>query len=305
MMCITGDGNVWWWIFELDGKAAAETLVENFLRFQRSRNLLNMLPEIYESGIWKKYAGDIYKYAGRYGGIGRSSVEKRLKLEKHLENKPQLKAAIEKVGIHKVALMATIATPANEKMLADKALNMSKNALQTLSKELRGNDSIEPCQARPVKITIELDAEMTFLFLKFKKKFKNLNNKEVMKKLLEQADEKHPKKSLATDPKPANFITGDEKRYVPAAKKRVVVGDWKCQYPSCNKPYQQMHHTKRFSENKTHEGLVALCSDHHEFMHNGLIENEQAPRKYWHINPYKTPEHTDQIYRKNRAKFLD
>ena len=101
---------------------------------QLTYKLLNLLPEIYESGIWKKYAKDIYEYAGRYGGIGRSSVEKRLSLEKHLENKPQLKSAIEKVGIHKVALMATIVTPTNEKMLADKALNMSNSALQTLSK---------------------------------------------------------------------------------------------------------------------------------------------------------------------------
>ena len=286
---------------ELDGKASAKTLVTNFLRFQRSQNLLNMLPEIYESEIWKKYAKDIYEYAGRYGGIGRSSVEKRLKLEKHLENKPQLKAAIEKIGIHKVALMVTIATPTNEKMLADKALNMSKSALQTLSKELRGNDGIEPCQAKPIKITIELDEEMTFLFLKLKKKFKKLSNKETMLELLEQADQPHTKKSLAADSKPAKVITGDEKRYIPAQQKRTIIANGKCQYPNCNKPYQQLHHPDRYGETKNHKNLVALCSDHHEFMHNGLIENEQAPQTEWHVNVYKTPDKIDQLYREYRT----
>jgi len=181
---------------------------------------------------------------------------------------------------------------------------MSKSALQTLSKELRGNDGIEPCCAVPVKMVLELDEEMTFLFLKFKKKFKNLNDKEVMKKLLEQAEESYPKKSLATDFEPAKLITGDEKRYVPAAKKRTVVYDGKCQYPACNKPYQHLHHPNRYAESKNHEGLVALCKDHHEFMHNGLIENEQAPQRYWHINLYKMLDYTDHLYRKNRAKFL-
>ena len=133
-----------------------------------------ILPEIYASGIWKKYASDIYEYAGRYGGIGRSSVEKRLRLEKHLDGKPCLRAAIEKVGLGKVALVASLASSTNEKMFADKALHMSKSALQTLSKELRGKEGINPCHAKTEKIVLELDEEMTFLFLKFKEEISKI-----------------------------------------------------------------------------------------------------------------------------------
>ena len=84
---------------------------------------------------------------------------------------------IEKVGVNKVALMATLATPTADAMVADKVLNMNKSALQTLSKELRHkNDRIDsddknnrelflndinPCQAAPQTMTIELDGEMT------------------------------------------------------------------------------------------------------------------------------------------------
>jgi len=172
---------------------------------------------------------------------------------------------------------------------------MSKSALETLSKELRGKEGINPCQAKTEKIVLELDEEMTFLFLKFKKKFKNLNNKEVMKKLLEEADQ---------PAKPAKLIPGDEfakSRYIPAAIKRAVIKNGQCQYPNCNRPSDHLHHPERFVKVRNHKHLVALCKDHHEFMHNGLIENEQAPRKYWAINIYKTPEQIDRIYRVYRS----
>ena len=261
---------------------------------QLTYKLLNLLPEIYESGIWKKYASDIYEYAGRYGGIGRSSVEKRLKLEKHLEGKPCLKAAIEKVGIGKVALMATIAKPYNEKMFADKALNMSKSALQTLSKELRDNDGIEPCRAEPTKITLELDEEMTFQFLKFKKKLKSPSNKEVMRELLKQVETSIPGDGFVY----AN--SNNESRYVSAARKRQVIGIGKCSYPGCNKPYEQLHHPDRFSKVRNHKHLLSLCSDHHEFMHNGLIENEKNSQERWSINVYKSLVQEDFLYRQYR-----
>ena len=93
-------------------------------KYRLTNKMLLILPEIYASGIWKKYASDIYQYAGRYGGIGRSSVEKRLRLEKHLDGKPCLRAAIEKVGLGKVALFASLASSTNEKMFADKALHI-------------------------------------------------------------------------------------------------------------------------------------------------------------------------------------
>ena len=51
---------------------------------------------------------------------------------------------------------------------------MSKSALETLSKELRGKEGINPCQAKTEKIVLELDEEMTFLFLKFKEEISKI-----------------------------------------------------------------------------------------------------------------------------------
>ena len=52
---------------------------------------------------------------------------------------PRLREAVKEVGVHKVALFATLAIKENDAALADKVRNMSKPALQELSKELRGN----------------------------------------------------------------------------------------------------------------------------------------------------------------------
>jgi len=199
--------------------------------------------------LGKVITGDEIFELTRFGGIGGSTVRKRLNLEKYFEDKPHLKEAIGKVGVHKVALLA-----------------------KTLS--------------------IDLDEEMTFIFLKFKKKFKNLSNKEVMRKLLEQ---------INGPAQPVKLITGDEtpkSRYIPVALRRVTIGNGQCQYPNCNRPSDQIHHPERFAKVRNHKGLVALCKDHHEFMHNGLIENEA--HHDWAMNVHKKPDQIDLLYRKYR-----
>jgi len=97
--------------------------------------MLLILPEIYASGIWQKYAETIEQYAGRFGGIGGKVVRKRLNLEKHVEDKPHLKAAIAKVGVHKVAMVASITNDENEKNMVSLLKTMSKNAVQEMAKE--------------------------------------------------------------------------------------------------------------------------------------------------------------------------
>jgi len=332
-------------------------LHEEFVKLGREKShlmnkLLLILPEIYKSGIWKKYESDIYKYAGRFGGISKSAVEKRLKLEKHLEDKPQLRAAIAQVGVHKVALLATLATEKSEAAFADKALNMSKSALEMLSKELRNKQNIQSlnnnlfdtvgcesqgfretddirfCQAKPQTIKVELDEEMAFLFMKFKQNYKNLSNKEAMRELLKKVNEIDTKNMMASKGQAQaktsqqKSITGDENsggleeqsktttgdeaktkttsRYIPANQKRQVIGDGQCAYPSCNRPFENFHHPERYAKTKNHKTLIALCKQHHEFMHNGLIENETAKQQLWKVNLYKNIDHSDNMYRKYR-----
>ena len=118
-----------------------QNLHKQFVDLGRQKNriqyqLLQLLPRIYKEVIYKKYCKTIEGYAWRFAQISKAVVQKTLKLEKHLENKPCLKAAVGKVGIHKVALVANLATPETDKIFAEKIKNMSRDAVVELSKEL-------------------------------------------------------------------------------------------------------------------------------------------------------------------------
>ncbi len=187
------------------------------MRLKLKNKMLAILPEIYESGIWKKYAGSIEEYAGKYGDIAKTTVIKRLRLEENLKDKPCLKAAISKVGVHKVALVAKIATAETDSIMAENLFSMSKMAVQSLSKELRAGQNVESvpegfrqlafvdhgfvhhaplCKAVSIIKKIELDENSTFLFMKLKSKLgKNLSDKEFLAMMLEErAKEEFPQK---------------------------------------------------------------------------------------------------------------
>ena len=180
------------------------------MRHKLKNRMLAILPEIYKSGIWKKYAGSIEEYAGKFGDIAGTTVIKRLRLESNLDDLPCLKAAIEKVGVHKVAMVVKIATPETDHAFAESILNMSKVAVQSLSKELRtgrqerntdgcqqtsldecdfDRNCAQSCKAVAITKKIELDEESTFLFMKLKAKLgKNFSDKEFLKIILEERE---------------------------------------------------------------------------------------------------------------------
>ncbi|MEK7672443.1 MAG: hypothetical protein AAB373_01020 [Patescibacteria group bacterium] len=202
---------------QLGNRNSDKLLHRKFVKFGNDRRkltneLLVILPEIFARRIYKKYASSIEEYAAKFGGLTESVVRKRLRLEKHLEdNKPMLREAIRSEGINKVAIMASLVNQENEEAMVDKIRNMSKPALQELAKELRAKGRREECadgitmgmfekieivangtacQAVPAKLTIELDAEMTFMFLKIKKEVgKTMSNREVMTKILQIMNE--------------------------------------------------------------------------------------------------------------------
>lgn len=298
-----------------------KNLHKKFVELGRQRNkllneMLAILPEIHKSGIWKKHASSIVEYAGKFGGIPKSAVLKRLRLEKHLEDKPALKDAIRTAGVHKVDMIARLATPKTDTAFADKVNNMSKIAVETLSKELRGHNNTLlgelplPCKAVPVRIKLELDEKMSFLFMKLKAKW-GVGNMEVMKLLIdgavasEFAEKIVSLKAMRTQTaKKVKLVTGDKiarsasprksenvkrarvfsgsdvkpSRYINAYQKRAVLSrtGGKCAYNNCNKPAEHFHHTDRFMHSKNHQSLKPLCKAHHEFSHNGLIANENC-----------------------------
>jgi len=175
-------------------------LHKQFVKLGRQRNqltyqLLALLPEINNKKIYLKHGcNSIVEYAGKFGGLSREVVKKALKVHKDVEDKPHLKAAIEKVGIHKVGIISGAATKENEKVLAETIQNAPTKTVQMLSKEIRNSGckqadygELIPCQAAPTKMSIDLDEEMQFRFLKLKKKFgEDLSNREALRKMLNE-----------------------------------------------------------------------------------------------------------------------
>ncbi|MBI4235545.1 hypothetical protein HY604_04570 [Candidatus Peregrinibacteria bacterium] len=60
----------------------------------------------------------------------------------------------------------------------------------------------------------------------------------------------------------------------------------RCAYANCNKPYKVLHHIERWAKSRSHFkkswlsgaetglNIIPLCKEHHAFMHNGLIDEE-------------------------------
>jgi len=61
-------------------------------------------------------------------------------------------------------------------------------------------------------------------------------------------------------------------RYIPAKNKRDIEQKYHshCAYRGCNKPAEQIHHKDRFAITHSHDNLVPLCKNHHNFIHQNL-----------------------------------
>ncbi len=215
----------------------------------------------------------IYEYAGKLAGLTHGVVEKALKLDKKLEDKPCLQKAIETQGVHKVAIVANIATAETDEMFADKVENMSMRSLQEFSREIRG---------KKLKIKIELDDDMEFMFLKLKKELGIKNNQEVLRELLRKTTQQKPKNVTKNTAEKRDKTQKKPSRYIPATQRNKL--SEKCSHPGCNKPADVVHHRDRFSKSRSHKSITPLCKTHHEFAHNGITEPLQSAdilyRKY-------------------------
>ena len=300
--------------------AETEALHKKFILLGRQRNRLTyklcaLLPQIYRQHIYEKKGYlTIYEYAGKLAGLSDTVVRKTLGLEKKLEGKPFLQKAIETQGVHKVAIVAQLATPETDADWADKVANMSKGNLQELSRELRGKDA--HCRAVQ-KITIELDDEAQYLFLKLKKKFGGaLGNKEALKKMLKMLEgtvdrTTSPRKRRKVQKIPGDFRDKKQKRvsrYVSTDRRRAVAARQygRCAYLGCNKPIETYHHPEPFSKNQSHDGIIGLCKTHHNFAHNGLIKNQSKKPDEWELRVgLDSLSETDLLFRKYRQAALD
>ncbi|MBL4694051.1 HNH endonuclease, partial [Candidatus Gracilibacteria bacterium] len=210
--------------------------------------MLAILPEIFRSGIWRKYADSIVEYAGKFGGLAPSAVRKRLGLD--LSTKPLLAEAIKEIGVHKAAIINSVTTVENQEEMVRVAKSLNKESLITFVKDIKGESRVD--------LSVDMDQETEFMFRKLQEKFQGHSNKLALKNMMAELFTKH-----FPQQKPRKVQKSTVTRYIPAAKKREL-GD-KC--AKCDRPAKEYHHAVPWKDSHSHDSLVPLCREHHQIEH--------------------------------------
>ncbi|MBL4694826.1 HNH endonuclease [Candidatus Gracilibacteria bacterium] len=228
-------------------------LHEEFVQLGRARRkltnaMLAILPEIFRSGIWRKYADSIVEYAGKFGGLAPSAVRKRLGLD--LSTKPLLAEAIREIGVHKAAIINSVTTVENQEEMVRVAKSLNKSSLMTFVKDIKGEVRVD--------LSVDMDEETEFMFRKLQEKFEGHSNKLALKNMMRQLFAEHfPQQKTRKVQK--STVT----RHIPASKKREI-GD-KCAL--CHKPAKEFHHVVPWKDSHSHDSLIPLCKEHHQIQH--------------------------------------
>ena len=256
-------------------------------RRRLKNELLAMIPEIEKERVWEKEGyKSVVDYAQRIAGLGTEIVKRRLNMEKRLEDKPELKAAIKTAGMHKVSRVISIATAENQAELAELVKTASKKTVEKYVQEQKC-DYVE-------KLTVELDGEMQYLFLKLKKKYGDkLSNREVLKMALQELV---PEEEFVPGHKSEKEEAG---RYVEKSAVDAAIYETKGKGKMCNSPYEVIHHKERWSEAHNHKEIVALCEIHHQLCHNGYVDEEK-----WVTRKTPVLREADKAYREIRQGVL-
>ena len=98
----------------------------------------------------------------------------------------------------------------------------------------------------------------------------------------------------------------EESRHIPLARKHEALSESQglCAHPNCTKLAEEFHHPERFSQNKTHENIKALCKNHHSLAHLGLIKNETQKPENWFAGHRINLNFTDSLVQKYRVGNL-
>ncbi|MFH1720300.1 MAG: hypothetical protein ABH856_01705 [Patescibacteria group bacterium] len=264
-----------------------------------------LLPEVEKRGLYRKHGfHSIYEFAAKLGGVGHKSVEEILRVSRKVEDKPLLRAEIEKQGYAKVRAVTPLIETEKEEDLVHLVKALPISAIQETVK-IRTCGTPNVWGSEPVnsvnRLSFEVDSETEFLFRKFKQELEKekkepVSFNETLKTLLMKAGNSE-KGNSGAEPRQTwrtayNNTHEIIRRAIPAFRKHALPK--KCEFPGCRKPATIIHHPDRFALTKNHKNITSLCKIHHKIAHAGLIENEQESAKQWRI--CNTPD-------KNTKKF--
>lgn len=244
---------------------------------RRWRNrFLGLLPEVHRRKLYEKHGcSSVVEFAKKVGGISENQMHTALRLDRELADTPVLHDLFTAgtVSMSKMERVVAIATPENEELLVHQVQLVSQSTLNMLVKDIKDGQakiSFERRQALPTipaitQVAIQLDPDVAQQLLDLRNKGINIDQE--LKEFLEQRKQKiqEEKESIA------ETSTQTDSRYIPARTKKILVQEHgnKCSIKTCSKPSQQLHHTRRFSIDPSHDPLylAPLCKQHHEMAH--------------------------------------
>lgn len=260
---------------------------------KRKRKFAALLPEVERRKLWEKHGFySIYHFAAKIGGVGKSTVDEILRTFRKVEDKPLLKAEIEKQGWGKVRAVASL--PLEEEDLVEMVQTLPKATLEEYAKNVKQQD----CQTPPgwdpePDRTLRIDKFTEFRLKNYRQRLEKqqkraITLKETLNILLDQVEESPRQRPQR--------LSREGKRYVSAGDRRKVEEKYGGKCAMCDDPYTEIHHPDRFAKTGSHKRLVPLCHDCHQLAHAGLIENEYDPPHKWRVREKMLPNEIDKKY---------
>lgn len=249
-----------------------------------------LLPEVERRKLYlRKGFASIYEFGKKLAGLSEAQVSESLNIAPRLHDKPELKNLLEsgEVSINKIARIIPIATPENEKELAEKAQLLPLSALKTFVRDMRAQG----------KCPVDQKTENENIFLQelglndeMIKRLKELRRREIdinveLSKFLDlreaQIEEEKEKITVSLSLK--------NTRYIPVRTKALLKKEFgnKCAKSDCTKKAQHIHHTARYDLTYSHDPhfLAPLCAEHHAIAH--AIDIKATDRRWQTIHHEK------------------
>lgn len=243
------------------------------------QKFLGLLPEVYKRRLYReKGFGSIFEFAAKLGGVSELQVNTVLHLDKKFEKTPELRKLLTsgEVSVHKLARIVTVAAPENQRYWASKIQSLPQASIEALVRDHIGCGKVLRAQelsTDDAKTQIWLSSEAAEKLLELEQKGFDISL--LILDFLKERDERIKNQKILL----ANQARQTSSRHIPKQTKQLLVQEHgsKCAISTCRKTAEQIHHTQRFSIDKTHNPfyLAPLCKAHHRIAHAVDMKNDQ------------------------------
>lgn len=241
------------------------------------RKFLGLLPEIYKRRLYeKKGFGSIFEFAAKLGGVSAEQVRRVLNLEKSFASLPLLHSALVEgdLSVHKLARVASIASPANEEELVAACRVLPKSSVEVFVRDFKSENGLSKPKIEAKAVpghSLELSEDVRKKLLDLQDRGLDVND--LLLEFLEQRERRLREEKANV----AASLPEESSRHVPVRVRRVLEKEHgkQCSMPSCKRLAVHLHHTRFFSLLPSHDPryIAPLCKQHHDIAHMASLKS--------------------------------